>query len=247
MGKKNFVVTDRDLKALYQMFRFKTVTTTDLHESFGKVHYSAVTRRLRKLETLKLIRRSLTFDANKRASSLFALAPVGLNRLKTCGHPIVRNQIMSNYPEHDLRLVKLIKWLSGFKLIEKIITENELLSLTTHQEDESLKEFIDLRPDAVLLINLKGHTFKVALEYELHAKSQSRWKDKLLNYYMAGSIDAVLYFCESKTIATKICEIDREISSNRKSKVFHFTLSESYFDLTKIVLTNSAGEEFTLN
>lgn len=247
MNSNNFVLTDRDMNVLNLTFRFKTVNLSDIQAwCFKETHYSAVTRRMRKLESLKLIRRNLIFNKDKRASALFELTPLGLTKIKSFGHSILRNQIRSNYPEHDLNLVKLVKWLSGLKTINSIITENELLGLEIHQNEESLREFIELKPDGVLNLNLKGHSFRVALEYELHAKSQSRWKDKLGNYYLAETIDAVLYFCATASMMKKLMEVDRELTTNRNSKMFFF-LFEGPIEDQSLGLKNSKGEEFVLN
>lgn len=248
MPKARFVLTDRDLKILYLLFRFKTVGLDDIgQELFKNVHYSAVTRRLRKLELLKLVKRDVTFDERKRSHSLFSLALPGLAKLKLNGHMITRNQIKSNYPDHDLRLLRIVSVLSNFDMVQEVITENELLGLDQFQKDETFREFSELKSDDVLRLNVKGHPFLVSLEYEFHAKSASRWKEKLIQYYQANSIDAVFYFCESTSMMKKLTELDREIAKAENRKVFFCCTKDLTPETKRIVLINSSGTEFILN
>lgn len=249
MTKKKFVLTERDIEILYLLFRFKTVGIDEIHqEVFPNVHYSAVTRRLRKLEMAKLIRRDVIWDEAKRTVSLFSLTLLGLGKLKVAGNEIIRRQIKSNFPQHDLKFMKLALGLSKFGMVNQIITENELLGLDLYQRDESFKDITDVRPDGILKLNVKGHPFLMAVEYEFNAKSASRWREKLAQYYCtAGGIDAVFYFCETPSMMKKLMETDREIAKNQQRRVFFCHVLNADFESQKVTLVNSQGLEFVLN
>ena len=243
-----FVLTDRDHKILYFLFRFKIVTIENIQRQFfSKVQYSVVTRRFRKLEKLKLVKRSAIYTKDRKTISLFTLTPLGLTKLKINGQIVTRNQIKSNYPEHDLELVKIIEVISKFTMVKQVITENELLSFDLFQNDAALSEFIDLKPDMVLKLNIKGNPFNVAFEYELHAKSASRWKQKLTNYYKSDSIDAVFYLCECSSLMNKLIAVDREIVTTEKRKIFFCLAQNINSQDQKVTLTNSLDAEFILN
>lgn len=230
------------------MFRFKTVGIVDVQNEFFKnVHYSALTRRLRLLEKTKFIQKNVTFDNQKRVVSTFTLSPKGLLELQKAGILISRKQLKSNYPDHDLKLLGIVGAFLQFEMVNKIITENELLSLDKYQNDERLSEFISLKPDAVLMLNVKKVKFHVALEFEQNGKSAFRWKQKLIHYYQSPSVDAVFYICESPSILTKLIEIDREIVTSEKRKIF-FALSKNVTSqIQKVTLINSESNTFTLN
>lgn len=247
-GKRKVVLTQRDKKLFYFLFRFKIVDIVDVqNEFFRNVHYSALTRRLRVLESAKFIQRYVAFDDERRVISTFTLSPQGLLDLQKAGIAISRKQLKSNYPDHDLKLLKVVRAILRFEMMDKVITENELLSLDLHQHDERLSEFIALKPDAVLMLNVKGAKFHVALEFEQNGKSAIRWKQKLLHYYQSPSVDAVFYVCESLSILNKLIEIDREIATTERRKIF-FALSKNVTSQTqKVTLINSASNTFTLN
>lgn len=246
MTKRTLVLTERDMRILYLLFRFKTVGIEEIHrEVFQNVHYSAVTRRLRKLELAKLIRRDVIWDEAKRTVSLFSLTISGLEKVRIAGNEVTRKQINSNFPQHDLKFMKLALNLLKFEMVKEIITENELLSLDLCQRDESLKDLIDLRPDGILKLNVKGHPFCMALEYEFNSKSVSRWKEKLCQYYGTQGVDAVFYFCETPSMMKKLIETDQTIAEGQERKVFFCQASKLEFQ--KVTLINSQGLEFTLN
>lgn len=195
---------------------------------------------MRLLEKTKFIQKSVTVNDEEKFLSTFSLAPKGLIELQKDGHLVTRKQLKSNYPEHDLKLLNLVNKLSSFEIVGQIITENELLSLELYQKDERLCDFVPLKPDALLKLSIKGNPFLVATEYELNGKSAIRWKQKLIQYYQSGNIDAVFYFCESPSVLNKLVEVDREIATTEKRKVF-FALCND------VTLTNSTGNTFTLN
>lgn len=211
------------------------------------MHYSAITRRLRLLENARFIRRDVTLDEEKRVVSKFTLSPKGLIEIQKAGYDVIRKQLKSNYPDHDLKLLRLVRWISKFSMVNNLIMENELLSLAQYQNDERLSDFIALKPDAILMLKVKAEKFHVALEFEQNGKSVFRWKQKLVHYYQSPGIDAVFYFCESLSILNKLVEIDREITTTERRKIF-FVLSESVISGSlKVTLTNSASNTFTLN
>ena len=247
-GKRKVVLTSRDKKLFYFLFRFKTVGIVDIQRAFFKnVHYSGLTRRLRLLVKTKFIQRNVTLDGEKGIVSTFTLLPKGLIELQKAGYLISRKQLRSNYPDHDLKLLRLIGVISHFEMVNKIITENELLSLDLYQSDERLSEFIALKPDAVLMLNVKGTKFHVALEFEQNGKSAFRWKQKLIHYYQSPSVDAVFYICESPSMLNKLIEIDREIVTSEKRKIF-FALSENVTSqIQKVIFINAESNTFTFN
>lgn len=241
MPKNGFVLTTRDQQILYELFRFKVMRMDDIRlSSFSEVHYSALTRRLRKLESMKLIERNVMLGDDKKFITIFSLKGQGLVKLKSMEKMISREQLKSNYIQHDLQLVRLLNSLKRLSMVSKMTTENELLGLEINHNDPRLKDFLELRPDAIATLTIKGHSFLSAIEYEHHQKSMSRWKDKLASYHLASSIDAVLYFCSTHSLMEKLISIDRECSKGLESKIF-FACSD--FTSDKLILSNSNGKE----
>ncbi len=239
------VLTPRDKKLFYDLFRFKLMSLEAIHDRvFGNAHYTAMTRRLRKLETGKLISRDAYYDEG-RMISLFGLSAKGILQISL--DQIVRNQFKSNYPEHDLKLERILYRLRSFKMIEEVILENELLGFEKFATDPVFKEFVDLRPDAVLRLKIRDHTFLVSFEYELNSKSSTRWKDKFLDYYAAGTVDAVLYVCESISMMNKMILVDRELNQTGKSKIYFCDKASIFNGNDKICFENSSGGEFLLS
>ena len=243
MGK--CILTLRDNILFQNLFRFKLMGLEAIHDRvFGSCHYTAMTRRLRKLEAMKMVFRAAFYDEGKMIS-LFGLSSKGLLQFKS--EQIVRNQFKSNYPEHDLRLERILHRIESCKMIETVILQNELLGFEKFATEPGLKEFVDLRPDAVLKLKIRDHFFMAAFEYELNSKSSGRWKDKLLDYYAAGSIDAVLYVCESISMMKKMIAIDQELNRDGRSKIYFCDKISIFNGQDKINFKNSSGGEFVLS
>lgn len=239
------VLTPRDHDLFQSLFRFKVMSFEAIKTRvFDNCHYTAMTRRLRKLEAQKLISRDAFYE-DGRMVSVLGLSSKGLLQFKT--DQIVRNQFKSNYPEHDLKLERILNRIESLKMVEEVILENELLGFERFSGDPSLKEFVDLRPDAVLKLKVRDHSFLTALEFELNSKSSGRWKDKLLDYYASGSIDAVLYVCASVSMMNKLLSIDRELNKDAQSKIYFCDSGSILEGHSRITFKNSSGGEFLLS
>ncbi len=239
------VLTPRDKDLFQNLFRFKLMSLEAIHDRvFRDSHYTAMTRRIRKLERQKLVSRD-AFHDGKRMISLLGLSAKGVSHINL--DQIVRSQFKSNYPEHDLKLERILHRLESFRMIESVILENELLGLEKYANDLALKEFVDLRPDAVLRLKIRDHSFLVSFEYELNFKSSGRWKDKLLDYYAAGTIDAVLYVCDSISMLNKMTILDQEIIKDRRSKIYFCDKASICNGQDRIIFKSSTGGEFLLS
>nr|BFD66929.1 hypothetical protein HAGR004_19510 [Bdellovibrio sp. HAGR004] len=201
---KHVVLTDRDLKLLLDLYENVVSSFYQIHEKFfaGRSH-ATVMNRLRLLEENEYITRTKvprikSWRGDREIGVVFQVSLKSIRILQRMHPSVVFNERPSilNVPslDHDLILNdikdKLVsrypscQWINGKNLSPK-----------------------DLRkiPDAVLLI--KNQPKVVAIELELHGKSNQRYSQIITEFRMSPGIEKVIYITPNVQIDRKIMSV----------------------------------------
>lgn len=129
---------------------------------------------------------------------VYSLTKEGLTLLKTYSHFEIKRAvpipINFNQLTHDLILIDVLKKMDG--------VNSKLVSFSNSYGDQV--------PDGIVTRNNK----KVAIEVELTAKSNLRYREIVSNYRTSSKYDEVLYIVKDKAIQKKISDIITENLGN---------------------------------
>lgn len=201
--KVSVMPTERDFAVLKSLYDFVVMSFPQI----GQRHFAGkakptIVNRLTKLESAGLIQRlkvpRLEIGGTQNVISVvFQITRLGILVLQKC-HPEfeLRSEPIKLRPysvDHDLLLVDVMQAMKN-KFPGCEVIHGEL-----YFKDAS---HLGLRPDAVLLLsNGQG---AVALELELTAKSEKRYRDLILKYRLTKDFTKVIYVISHRQIETKI-------------------------------------------
>lgn len=194
-------LTDRDEKIVRTIGAFGLLSTRQLKKLlFGGVRKTTMHRRLRILESRKVLRRVTGFANGSVAWCLSKQTAESFGFESTPGH-INRNTL-----EHDTLLSEVRMALARAGIGGDWLTEYELRrkAWRTKYRRESDRNTI---PDALITLDIGGTFRVIALELELKRKSKQRYKDLLRNYYFTKSIWRIWYVVANATLG---CVLERE-------------------------------------
>lgn len=170
------ILTKRDLNLIETLADYG-LFSTDLivKKIFNNIDYSTVLRRLRILETQKLIRRAGLLS-NKE--NVWAITPKAskyhtINHFKTYWNHANLN--------HDLKLVKLRIFFEELGIVKRWIAEHVIRSMIyqKHSLRDAKKKLI---PDGILECSLDQTVRSFVIELELNLKSEKRYQ-QIINHY----------------------------------------------------------------
>lgn len=229
-------VTQRDLEMLKEMYEHSFLSFYQIHEKhFAGKAKPTVYNRLCKLTQGKIIEalnvNLIAYHRNgENLGVIYRVTKDGLNLLKhyyelEVASPEVGPLNFSNL-YHDLLLIDVIR---RFK---KSYPKYHLLSQKLQIKDLSFRERI---PDAVILNPLNGK--KIALELELNAKSEMRYRDIVLSYRTSNEFEKVLYVVKDESIQKKMGGVITGFGSNYRieddTDKFKFFQVKEMFNPTK--------------
>ncbi|MBL7554740.1 MAG: replication-relaxation family protein [Bdellovibrionaceae bacterium] len=227
--KKSVLLTERDyfiLKGLYDyvVMSFPQITS----QYFKDKSKPTIINRLSKLESAGFVNkykipRLISGKDKNVISVVYQISRTGIRELEK------RFSKIKFYPEpiklqpysidHDLLLVDVVLTLK----------ENQPeLQMMMGEHFYKTKMPNTPKPDA-LIYGLLG-TKPVALELELTAKSEKRYRELILKYRLSKEFDSILYVTESDVIQTKIQNLVGPISSQN---YFKFTSLEDILQNNK--------------
>lgn len=195
MIKTNLRLTVRDLEVMKDIYDHQFLSFYQIHEKhFPENKRPTVYNRLSKLVRAEVIKAvNVNLVAFHRKGELlgvvYMLAKEGLKKLQDfkMTEDINQNPVSLNYSclYHDLLLTDVLRVLKRDWKVTKPTKENQ-----------------NRIPDAVLFEQRTNN--KMALELELTAKSEMRYREIILSYRTSREFDSVLYVVKDESIQKKI-------------------------------------------
>ena len=240
-------LTERDIKLLEFIFKFKAVTFKQIEQYFFNRDSSTVSKRLTKLRRNGLI--SVTGKAPTiNSSMIFGLTKHGFKRL-TMLYPnaFLVERYKSNSLFHDVTLVEVEKVIRSKSNVEFYWPENIIQSSRIFSEDDSLSYFREFGFDALIRFKTDSSgSFVFGLEYENSQKGQECYKSKFKRIYSQSRPQAVLYICKDYQIERAIKKAESEIATSQNKKLYFI----QYDELTKgektLTFENQDGKKIVI-
>lgn len=220
-SKYRIELTTRDLEILQFVFEHRAVGHRQIASRFFKNNHRSVAHdRLTKLSKAGFLQKESTLHAG--AQTLFYLiTDKGMKAFgKQFKYEITSPSYKSDSINHDLGLVEVRNRLESLGMVVEYLSESVLQSCNGLIESEEFGAFSMLNSDAALVIETKEEKYQVALEYEVSDKMESRYVDKLTDYYLSPSVDAVFYICGNSKIEKLIRKIDGLVGEKYEGKVY---------------------------
>lgn len=223
------ILTERDLFILKGLYDFTLMSFPQLAKVFFAVNAKpTIINRLSKLEqcgfiTKTKLPRLITGMDKKVISVVYQISRLGIRELQKRFsniefHPEpVRLQPFSI--EHDLLLVDVLLSLKDQKPEMSFVLGEHFCRFKSH---------LSVKPDAILT-DANGK-LNVALELELTAKSERRYRELILKYRLAKDFESVVYITSSDAIKNKIQSLLGGLGMTSKFKFM--SLGEIFQDTT---------------
>ena len=202
---KTVIINHRDRELFSYLYEVKVATAPpigrDIYQSVSK---TVIYRRLKKLLSMKYLKRSLFFNG-ARAVSAYSLSKRGLSKFifdKEDDRAIKRS--LSNSIEHDIILNDIRHVFEGSPQVKDYFTENTLSSAASFIEDMPQRALKEIRPDGFILLEKDGQIYHMAMEYEHTLKYGYRYNILFGNYYLRPEISGVFYICRDQKILKRV-------------------------------------------
>ena len=242
--KRGIEISSADEKLFRYLYENKVAATDQIHRHiFPDYNRRSVQNRLAKLVKNRLIKGAFHYGLGHKA--LFSLADEGFKRFVMPLGNNVKKELGSKAPAHDVDLLEIRWMLSQSRKLkryypENLITGNGLVSF-------SVEDFLlgDIRPDAVVEIELQAKPFHLALEYEAARKYAHRYGDLFRRYYNTKSIPGVLYICKNEALLNYIRGIEKSVIGNETPKFYYSDFSKWSSNEAR-VFTNLRNSNITL-
>lgn len=245
--KKRLELSNRDFKILQYIFEQRAVSHFQIGKKFFEnCHRSVAHERMSKLAKFGLLKKSVTYTDY---GSLLYYSPTekGLQYiLKNEFYNMTDINFKSDSINHDIGLVNIRERLLQSKMILEYLSECTLQNTSSLKESEDFRPFIEINSDATLVINGKNGKYFVALEYEISDKAESRYKKKILHYYMSFKIGVVLYVCKNPKIENLIRKVDSEIGAKYGEKIFTCLEKNCLDSNSELVFSNWTNATYRL-
>lgn len=225
MNKNNLgFVNEKDIEFFSFLHSVKAATSEQINkEIYLYKNANVMGDRLRKLEKAKLIKgRGLSH--NGRSRNYYSLAARGFNQYINCDD-IVREEMKTNSPVHDIGLVDIRRRLLDSKVASDYICENELQTWSEYLTDIHLAPYRLARCDGVAKMNFATPVW-IGVEYEASFKNRSRYKDILQRFYKNSGIPYMMYVCKTQELLTSIRSQENKHFGEYKPKIMYITLND---------------------
>lgn len=237
--KLRVMVTSRD-KAIFRfLFEQKVASQESIHNRFfsGKSNEACI-KRMQMLFKCDFVKK-INVPIIDRYRVIYSLTEKSFRLIKD-GLSLNGNEtrLKSDSIEHDLELTKLRLVIEDFSKIVRVYPENYLQCCNLGEHEDALLPLKEINADAALLYRGKKGSFFLSFEYERTLKQRSRYKEKLLDYYLDKEITAVLYLCKTRQIERVIRQVDNEYRKERASKVYTLCHEEIQLPITCLPFTN---------
>lgn len=185
------VITKRDLVLLTKLHQYGMLSTNHLNQYvFNDIAQTTVLRRLRLLETEKLIAKIVGLESMER---LWALTEKGANAANVM---IRKRHFARGLLEHDYQLLSLRLLLEGNGIAHSWTPEHELRS-KVFQKFGRRDAKHQLIPDGLMVVDVAGRKETVAIEMELTTKNERRYIQLFERYFGLSNTHAVWYIVKN--------------------------------------------------
>ena len=227
----NIKITDRDLRLLLDLYNNTFLALYQIKgRHFKKCARSTIYNRLSKLikgELIESIRVNLNaiHRDSEDIGAIYYVTKKGFSLMIKYHHRSIKRvapvPINLNQLHHDLILTDSIKMLEHqFNSVQVV---NSKLFVNSFKEERQV-------PDGVILFENK----KYALEVELTAKSNMRYRDIISNYRTSSEFESVLYLVKDEAIQNKIGAVITGFQGDYKKSddtdKFYFCALLDFFD-----------------
>ncbi len=227
----NIKITDRDLRLLLDLYQNTFLALYQIRDRhFNKCARSTIYNRLSKLikgELIESIRVNLNaiHRQSEDIGAIYYVTKKGFSLMIKYHNRSIKRvvpvPINLNQLHHDLILTDAIKKLEQQFIDTQVI--NSKLLVNSFKEERQV-------PDGVILFENK----KYALEVELTAKSNIRYRDIISNYRTSLEFESVLYLVKDEAIQNKMGAIITGFNGDYKKSddtdKFHFCTLSDFFD-----------------
>ena len=239
----NIKITDRDLRLLLDLYQNTFLSLYQIRDRhFIKCARSTIYNRLSKLikgELIESIRVNLNaiHRQHEDIGAIYYVTKKGFSLMNKYHHGSIKRvapvPINLNQLHHDLILTDAIKILERRFINGQVV--NSKLLVNSFKEERQV-------PDAVILFDNK----KYALEVELTAKSNMRYRDIVSNYRTSSEFENVLYLVKDEAIQNKIGAVITGFQSDYKKmddtdKFYFCTLSNFFGEQEQGVFSNGVN------
>lgn len=242
------VLTSRDREIFKFLFQCKIATTKDIQKAFFlKKNIGTTRNRLTKLYKFGYINRNVVERRPGKWIYACYLSKEGFKEMRQASpFKIVRQELKSDAPAHDLSLVRLKLKMAGTPSIKSWYSENELQSYQDLQEHCDFEPYYKSRTDIVIDVfnNDKSKSKLFGLEYEERPKMTSRIRDKFEGYLSKDDIFRLIYVSKEQSIQDKLMTTLKEIEAHTGKDKFYFaTMNEILSAQNKFTFENINGKK----
>lgn len=215
----------RDREIMKFVFSFRVASFAQIQKRFFTNVYRTVSaRRIRQLASAGFLQIFIIGDSDLQYQFV-RLTEKGWRVICELWPFEIDNPLFkSESPIHDIRAAELLFSFENLSTFKDLITENLFQSSAAISSDSRFESLARLHADGALILETQNkETYVYGVEFEISKKTPDRYREKLLNYYMASGIDGVLYISDSQITLDAIARIDGEIRSSRES-ILHLAL-----------------------
>lgn len=238
--KKGIVITKRDEKLFRYLFVNKVATVVDIQKDiFNLICLKTVHRRLMRLSNEKFIEAQAQREYGNRM--IYSLSKKGLKEYIADEKSLKRIQLKSDSINHDLAVLSIKRRFKTFKMVNGFYSEN-LFRSGMMDEIGEIKNLKELRPDAILKIEIAKKTLFLPIEYEASMKYSNRYDKILRKYYLSTYVPAVIFISKFNSIQKKVLQKEANKYSKGGHKFYYITEEDVFSNTTRLKLSNNQKE-----
>ncbi len=238
----------RDIQIMKFVFACRAVTYDQIvRRHFHAVDKKTAWKRLRRLSKCGFFKINSIEINGKSVKVVQPLATIWPAIREKWTFSIDTPHFKSESVEHDVRMAEVILQFERLKCFRSLFTENLLQSSLALAEDPRFKDAVKLQSDGVLtFVDGRGELQAYGVELELSKKSPERYREKLVNYYLAHGLDGVLYVSPEREIQRLLARVDEEIRSERESILYFSYERDVVSRISPLIFSNLQGGNLEL-
>ena len=242
-------LSELDEKLIDYLFKYKTASSYQIHRDiYSGVHKSKKSTRV---HLCRLIKRG--YIHNRYNRFLEHIKHYGLTKtsILTNRSSLINREIIddenglptnSYCSTHDMTLIEIWRNILKDSQVKEHWTENEYHFKSCKRAKEIHQKLNGINPDGVILYNINGKDFLLALEFERTLKTDDRYYDLLNRYHNNKEIGGVIYICEQQHILKKIKHFENHVfGGKRNATPFFFIRSKDFFNSSSPCMTDFKG------
>lgn len=229
MKKKQFKVSDEDMRCLWMLWRWKLLSTSAIHQlAYSKRSVHGCYVRLLNLEQKDFIISTGSWD---QKTIVWHLGEDGYKALSTQFRVAVANGFRSENKDHDfwVSAIHLGEWIKGTPNDCANFTEQELRKVDMHCYPKWVPQTKEHRPDGWWKIGMGKHNQEslIALEVELSKKTPQAYSDVGSFYSNVIHVSQVIWIV--RTVSDKNYILSHlKKGSSRQASEHSFILIDQY-------------------